>query len=57
MEGVIGFIGFCAAVFGIFYLHFTTRHKERLALIENGGQMHLSLIPEKRGGFLFRGIK
>jgi hypothetical protein len=41
MEGVIGFIAFCAAVFGIFYLHFTTRHKERLALIEKGADASL----------------
>jgi hypothetical protein len=27
---------FIAAVFGIFYLHYSTRNKERLALIEKG---------------------
>lgn len=27
---------FIAAFFGVFYLHYSTRHKERLALIEKG---------------------
>ncbi|MTI32148.1 DUF6249 domain-containing protein [Xanthovirga aplysinae] len=36
MEGVIIVISMFIVVFGIAYLHFTTRHKERLALIEKG---------------------
>jgi hypothetical protein len=36
METAIVFIALFAAVFGIMYLYYTTRHKERLALIEKG---------------------
>ena len=50
MEGLIGFIAFFAMVFGIMYLFFTTRNRERMALIEKGadaslfntGKTHLS---------------
>lgn len=41
MEGLIGFIAFFATVFGILYLFYTTRHKERLALIEKGADASL----------------
>ncbi|WP_416443738.1 DUF6249 domain-containing protein [Leeuwenhoekiella sp. A16] len=33
---VIVFVSFFLVTFGIFYLHYTTRNKERLALIEKG---------------------
>ncbi|WP_298286443.1 DUF6249 domain-containing protein [uncultured Lutibacter sp.] len=36
MEAVLVFISLFVVVFGIFYLHFSTRNKERLALIEKG---------------------
>jgi len=36
METVIGFIALFATVFGIMYVRYTTRTKERLALIEKG---------------------
>ncbi len=29
-------ISFFATIFGVFYMHYTTRHKERIALIEKG---------------------
>ncbi len=41
MEGVIITITFFAAVFGILYIFYTTRHKERLALIEKGADASL----------------
>jgi hypothetical protein len=41
MEAAITFIAFFVAVFGIFYLHYTTRNKERLALIEKGADASL----------------
>jgi hypothetical protein len=41
MEPVITFIGLFATVFGILYIYFTTRHKERLALIEKGADASL----------------
>jgi hypothetical protein len=37
----ITFIAFFAAVFGIVYVFYTTRHKERLALIEKGADASL----------------
>ncbi|MFD0994071.1 DUF6249 domain-containing protein [Tenacibaculum geojense] len=36
MEAAIVFMFLFAIIFGIFYLFFTTRNKERLALIEKG---------------------
>jgi hypothetical protein len=41
METAIVFIALFAAVFGIMYLYYTTRHKERLALIEKGADASL----------------
>ncbi|WP_298236889.1 DUF6249 domain-containing protein [uncultured Algibacter sp.] len=36
MEGILIPISFFLAVFGVIYLHLSTRNKERLALIEKG---------------------
>ena len=36
METVVAFIALFATVFGIMYVYYTTRHKERIALIEKG---------------------
>lgn len=36
MEAALVFISLFIVVFGIFYLHYSTRNKERLALIEKG---------------------
>lgn len=41
MDVVIVFVALFAGAFGIFYLHFTTRNKERLALIEKGADASL----------------
>ena len=41
METVITFVALFAAVFGIVYLHYTTRNKERMALIEKGADASL----------------
>ena len=41
MGPTITFIALFAAAFGVFYLHFTTRNKERLALIEKGADASL----------------
>ena len=41
MEPLIGFIAFFAMVFGIAYMFFTTRNKERMALIEKGAEASL----------------
>jgi len=41
METLIAFIAFFATVFGIMYVHYTTRNKERLALIEKGADASL----------------
>ncbi len=41
METLIAFIAFFAAVFGIMYVYYTTRNKERLALIEKGADASL----------------
>jgi flagellar biosynthesis protein FliQ len=41
MEGLIGFIAFFATVFGVIYVHYSTRNKERMALIEKGADASL----------------
>ena len=41
MEVLIAFIAFFATVFGIMYVFYTTRNKERLALIEKGADASL----------------
>ena len=41
METAIVFIAFFALVFGIMYVFYSTRHKERLALIEKGADASL----------------
>jgi uncharacterized membrane protein len=41
METLIAFIAFFATVFGIMYVFYTTRHRERLALIEKGADASL----------------
>jgi hypothetical protein len=41
METLVAFIAFFATVFGIMYVHYTTRNKERMALIEKGADASL----------------
>jgi len=41
MEAAIVFIALIAAIFGILYIFYSTRHKERLALIEKGADASL----------------
>ena len=41
METAIVFIALIAAIFGIMYIFYSTRHKERLALIEKGADASL----------------
>jgi hypothetical protein len=41
MEAAITFIALFAAAFGVVFLHYTTRNKERMALIEKGADASL----------------
>jgi hypothetical protein len=41
METLVAFIALFATVFGIYYVHITTRNKERMALIEKGADASL----------------
>jgi len=41
METAIVFIALIAAIFGIMYIFYSTRHRERLALIEKGADASL----------------
>lgn len=41
MGVLVVFIAFFATVFGIYYVHITTRNKERMALIEKGADASL----------------
>lgn len=49
MEVLIAFIVFFAMVFGIYYMYFTTRNKERLALIEKGADAALFKTASEKG--------
>jgi hypothetical protein len=52
MGPLIAFIAFFAMVFGIMYLFYTTRHKERLALIEKGADASLfNTGKDQKGSF------
>jgi hypothetical protein len=41
METLVAFIALFATIFGIMYVHYTTRNKERMALIEKGADASL----------------
>lgn len=41
MEVLVAFIAFFATVFGIYYVHISTRNRERMALIEKGADASL----------------
>lgn len=41
MEVLVGFLTFFGLVFGICYMYYTTRNKERMALIEKGADASL----------------
>ncbi len=49
MEVLVAFIAFFAMLFGIFYLFYTTRNRERLALIEKGADASLFNIGKNAG--------
>jgi len=49
MEVLVAFIAFFAMLFGIVYLFYTTRNKERMALIEKGADASLFNIPKGSG--------
>lgn len=48
MEAAIVFMFLFAVIFGIFYLFFSTRNKERLALIEKGVDAKIFMSGEKK---------
>ena len=48
MEVAIVFMFFFAVIFGIFYLFYSTRNKERLALIEKGADAKIFMSGEKK---------
>jgi hypothetical protein len=53
METALVFIALFAAIFGIMYLYYSTRHKERLALIEKGADASLFNTGKERSGISF----
>ncbi|TYP97031.1 hypothetical protein C7447_10544 [Tenacibaculum adriaticum] len=48
MEAAIVFMFLFTVIFGIFYLFFTTRNKERLALIEKGVDAKIFMSGERK---------
>jgi hypothetical protein len=53
MEAVITFIALFLAVFATYYVHVTTRNKERMALIEKGADASLFNTGKEGKGFTF----
>jgi len=53
METALVFIALFASAFGIMYMHYTSRNKERLALIEKGADASLFNTGKERRKFLF----
>ena len=51
MEEVLIPISFFLAVFGIVYLYFSTRNKERLALIEKGADASIFALGKSHSNF------
>lgn len=54
MEAVIVFIALFATIFAVAYIYYTTRNKERLALIEKGADASLfntGKLPRDRSGW------
>jgi len=51
MEGIIISIAFFGTVFGFIYLFYTTRNKERMALIEKGADASLFTKVKEGGKF------
>ena len=49
MEEILIPISFFLAVFGVVYLYFSTRNKERLALIEKGADASIFNLGKKAG--------
>ncbi|SKB56706.1 DUF6249 domain-containing protein [Dyadobacter psychrophilus] len=62
MNGVIIALGAFAGIFGIIYVFFVTRHRERIALIEKGadasifGDRSFTSYPTLKFGMLFVGV-
>lgn len=46
MEGVLVVMSICVVIFGISYLHYSTRHKERISLIEKGIDASIFFSPK-----------
>jgi hypothetical protein len=53
MEVLVAFIALFATVFGILYVFYSTRHKERIALIEKGADASLFYIRKEDSAKLF----
>jgi len=52
MGVLVAFIAFFATVFGLYYVHITTRNKERMALIEKGADASLFNTGKEGKGFI-----
>jgi hypothetical protein len=53
MEVLVAFIALFATVFGIYYVHITTRNKERMALIDKGAGASLFNTGKEGSSSLF----
>jgi hypothetical protein len=51
MGVLLGFVTFFAMMFGIFYMFYTTRNRERIALIEKGAEASVFEMSKSSGNF------
>ena len=56
MEEAIVFLFFMATIFGVVYLFFSTRHKERMALIEKGVSADLFVTSKRKSAIPFYAV-
>ncbi|MBT8229073.1 MAG: hypothetical protein KJO50_02360 [Bacteroidia bacterium] len=56
MEEAVVFLFFMATIFGVFYLYFTTRHKERMALIDKGMNADLFVTSKRKSAIPFYAV-
>ena len=56
MEGIFVPIGFFLAIFAILYVYYTTRSRERLALVEKGADASIFKMPDSKYTLLKWGI-
>lgn len=56
MEEAVVFLFFMATIFGVFYLYYSTRHKERMSLIDKGMNADLFVTSKRKSAIPFYAV-